>query len=154
MKHIVYIGLGSNIGQRDDNIRHALELLEEEGTVLVTCSSFYETAPQGFASKHLFLNAAACVFTSLSPMEFLVTTQRVERMLGRISKSYNGVYTDRTIDIDILFFDNAIISTSVLTVPHPRMAERAFVLEPLCEIAPALKHPQTHLTVRQMLAAL
>lgn len=152
--HSVYIGLGSNLGHRGDNIRRALELLTRDGTRLAAVSSFHETAPVGFTSSHSFLNAAALVLTPLAPEALLGATQRVERALGRTAKSEGGIYHDRTIDIDILLYDGISLQTPRLTIPHPRMAERAFVLAPLCEIAPAMVHPASGMTVAQMLAAL
>jgi len=152
--HSVYIGLGSNLGRRGDNIRRALDLLTQDGSRLAAVSSFHETTPVGFTSNHSFLNAAALVLTPLPPETFLDATQRVERALGRTVKSENGIYHDRTIDIDILLYDGISLQTPRLTIPHPRMAERAFVLAPLCEIAPAMVHPASGMTVAQMLAAL
>ncbi len=152
--HSVYIGLGSNLGRRGDNIRRALDLLTQDGSRLAAVSSFHETTPVGFTSNHSFLNAAALVLTPLPPEAFLDATQRVERALGRTVKSENGIYHDRTIDIDMLFYDDIVLNTPRLTIPHPHMCGRAFVLAPLCEIAPAMVHPVNCMTVAQMLAAL
>ena len=136
--HSVYIGLGSNLGRRGDNIRRALDLLTQDGSRLAAA----------------FLNAAALVLTPLPPEAFLDATQRVERALGRTVKSENGIYHDRTIDIDMLFYDDIVLNTPRLAIPHPHMCGRAFVLAPLCEIAPAMVHPASGMTVAQMLAAL
>ncbi len=152
--HSVFIGLGSNLGEREDNILRALDILASEGSKSAALSPFYETAPQGFISEHAFINAAAQVLTPLTPEEFLASTQRVERALGRMRKSTGGTYHDRTIDIDILFYDNLIVETPFLAIPHPLIPERDFVLRPLCDIAPELVHPQSGLTVAAMLAAL
>lgn len=154
MTHTVYIGLGSNLGQRENNIRRALQLLTSEGARLAAISPFLQTAPWGFHSPNAFINAAACMLTSLQPEAFLDLTQRVERTLGRTQKSAGGIYHDRIIDIDILFYDNITLNTPRLTIPHPLLHERYFVLRPLCDIAPRLVHPVTGLTVQAMLTAL
>ena len=118
--HSVYIGLGSNLGRRSDNIRRALDLLTQDGSRLAAVSSFHETTPVGFTSSHSFLNAAALVLTPLPPEAFLDATQRVERALGRTVKSENGIYHDRTIDIDMLFYDDIVLNTPRLAIPRPR----------------------------------
>ena len=130
----VYLGLGSNLGDRGANLRRAVTLIGERVGRVTALSSFYETAPWGFASDNAFLNACLLVQTDYSPMEVLRITQRIERDMGRLCKSC-GVYADRIIDIDILLFGDLVISTDVLTVPHPLMAQRDFVMRPLREIA-------------------
>ena len=129
----VYLGLGSNLGDRRANLRRAVTLIGERVGRVTALSSFYETAPWGFASDNAFLNACLLVQTDYSPMEVLRITQRIERDMGRLCKSC-GVYADRIIDIDILLFGDLVISTDVLTVPHPLMAQRDFVMRPLREI--------------------
>ena len=104
-------------------------------------SSFIETEPWGFESQNSFLNCVVAFRTTLPPMELLETTEKIERELGRTAKSNGGVYHDRIIDIDILLYGNETINTERLTVPHPLMHERNFVLTPLCEIAPQAIHP-------------
>lgn len=151
MPHTVYLGFGSNLGDRRSNILRASDLLLSEGLKPAAFSSLIETAPVGFASPHAFLNAVGEYLTSLSPSAVLAATQRVERALGRTRKSVGGVYADRPIDIDILFYDDLRLSTPTLTIPHPLIAERRFVLEPLAEIAPGMRHPLTQLTPREML---
>jgi 2-amino-4-hydroxy-6-hydroxymethyldihydropteridine diphosphokinase len=153
MLHSVYLAFGSNLGNRAENIKRALDLLETEGLKPVSIAAPVDTAPQGFRSENRFLNSAAQFTTALSPEEVLQATQKVERLLGRTQKSANGIYHDRTIDIDILFYDDAVISTPELTVPHPRIAERLFVLQPLASIAPGLRHPVSGITVGEMLLA-
>lgn len=129
----VYLGLGSNLGDRRANLRRAVTLIGERVGRVTALSSFYETAPWGFVSNNAFLNACLLVQTDYSPMEVLRITQRIERDMGRLCKSC-GVYADRIIDIDILLFGDLVISTDVLTVPHPLMAQRDFVMRPLREI--------------------
>ncbi|EHG22568.1 hypothetical protein HMPREF9332_01373 [Alloprevotella rava F0323] len=134
----IYIGLGSNLGNRRENLERAVTLLEQRVGTLLRLSAFLETAPVGFESEHQFLNAAAAFRTSLSPEELLPITQQIEREMGRTQKSLNGVYHDRTIDIDLLCSDGESVHTAELQLPHPHLSERRFVLEPLAEIAPEL----------------
>lgn len=138
-RHCLYIGLGSNLGDRKGLICEALRLVGLTIGRVETVSSFYETEPQGFRSDHLFLNAAARVSTPLSPRSCLQQTQRIERMLGRRRKSTDGQYHDRPIDIDLLYYDNVVMDEPDLTLPHPRIAERDFVRLPLQEIGK--EHP-------------
>jgi len=130
----LYLGLGSNLGKREENIRRAIDLIGQRvGTVLRT-SNIMETEPWGFQSEHRFLNAACLVETSLTPLECLHETQRIERSLGRRRKSKDGKYHDRSIDIDLLLYDNVQIQTPELTIPHPHIQDRDFVRIPLAEI--------------------
>jgi 2-amino-4-hydroxy-6-hydroxymethyldihydropteridine diphosphokinase len=151
---LLYLSLGSNLGARKSYIEQALRALEEHIGVLLKCSSLYETAPWGFNSEHGFLNAVALFETTLSPLHILDITQDIERRLGRTQKTTSDGYHDRTIDIDLLFCDNAIIADPRLTLPHPLLEKRRFVLEPLAEIAPHLQHPISGLTVKEMLTTL
>ncbi len=137
MKHKVYLSLGSNLGDRRRMIADAIEQIEEQvGTVLCR-SALYDTAPWGFHSENRFVNAAVCCETELSPHGVLERTQAIERTLGRTEKSVGGQYHDRLIDIDILLYDDVCISCPDLTIPHPRMLEREFVMLPLREICDA-----------------
>ena len=129
----VYLGLGSNLGDRHTLLLKALERLVQRVGRLVRCSSFIETEPWGFASEHRFLNAVALFRTTLTPRELLTATQDIERQLGRQEKS-DGTYHDRPIDIDILLYGDAVIDEADLKIPHPRMQERDFVMRPLREI--------------------
>ncbi|MBR5053589.1 MAG: 2-amino-4-hydroxy-6-hydroxymethyldihydropteridine diphosphokinase [Bacteroidaceae bacterium] len=133
----LYLSLGSNLGDRAENLNRAIALIGERVGEVQRVSSFIETEPWGFKSKHPFLNAACLVLTTLSPMECLDATQQIERELGRKRKSRNGVYHDRPIDIDLLMYGNLTLSTPRLTLPHPRMKERDFVMIPLREILPS-----------------
>ena len=132
--HEVYLGLGTNLGDKHANILRAIEEIEKLIGTVARQSAFYETAPWGFDSPHQFVNAAACVQTNLSPREVLVTTQRIEREMGRKEKSVDGQYHDRIIDIDILLYDDEHIDEPDLKIPHPLMHERDFVMVPLREI--------------------
>lgn len=139
---IVYLGLGTNLGCREENLRQAVKLINTEIGRVTSLSSFYETAPWGFQSPHAFLNAAVCVETVLSPIEVLEAGQRIERRLGRLTKSKDGAYADRTIDIDILLYDDKVIHSAILTIPHPLITERDFVMLPLIEIGACIVHPE------------
>lgn len=139
-------------------ITAAALLAERVGDVLAL-SGFYETEPWGFQSENTFLNAAACVETDLSPLEVLQETQMIERELGRTQKSVNGIYSDRLIDIDLLLYEDLVLSVTSpsgaeLTLPHPLMAERDFVMKPLAEIAPDILHPVLGKTMKGILGAL
>ena len=137
----VYFGLGTNLGDKEHNLRLAVRKIEERVGKVVSLSAFYATAPWGFSSEHTFLNAAACVETLLPPLSVLHLTQEIEREIGRTHKSVGGVYSDRVIDIDLLLYDDRVLDTPELKLPHPLMHERRFVMEPLSEIAPDLVHP-------------
>lgn len=144
----VFLGLGSNLGDREQNISSALMLLA--GKVrMVRVSSLYETEPVGYREQPLFLNAVALGETELPPEPLLNLIKSIERTLGRAPSFRNA---PRPIDIDILFYDQQQWQTTELTIPHPRLGERAFVLVPLCEIAPELVHPVSGKSVAQMAA--
>ena len=137
----IYLGLGTNLGDKELNLRVAVQKIEERIGKVISLSAFYATAPWGFTSDNAFLNAAVCAETSLPPLEILSITQSVEQEMGRTHKSVNGEYKDRVIDIDLLLYDDLILDTPTLKLPHPLMQERAFVMEPLAEIAPDVMHP-------------
>ena len=137
---IVYLGLGTNIGNRRGNLVKAAALLAERVGDILALSGFMETEPWRFDSENLFLNAAIKMETPLTPDELLSATQAIEREMGREKKS-DGTYHDRVIDIDILLYDNRVIEQPGLIVPHPLMQERLFVMAPLAEIAPFERHP-------------
>ena len=132
--HTVYLGLGSNLGDKEENIRCAVKKIDELIGGVVRQSALFVSEPWGFASENTFVNAAVCSRTALTPHEVLQATQAIERSLGRTHKSVNRQYRDRTIDIDILLYDNLHISMPGLSIPHPLMLERDFVMVPLREI--------------------
>ena len=134
--HQVYLGLGTNLGDKEANLKVAIEEIRKRVGEITSLSAFHASEPWGFESENSFLNAVCCVHTDLSPMETLRTTQEIERSLGRLKKSVNGIYSDRMIDIDILLYDDLHIQTPELTIPHPLMWQRDFVMIPLREIAP------------------
>lgn len=148
-QYTVYLGLGSNLGDRHQNLRRALRLLSEKMTIQMV-SSIYETEPIGFSDQPVFLNAVCKATTSLSPEGLLLAAKEIEQEIGRTPTFQNG---PRLIDIDILLYDNRIISTPDLEIPHPRMSERAFVLAPLAEIAPDLVHPIKGKRVSELIEA-
>ena len=137
-KHI-FISLGSNLGNRLDNLTKALILLEAEDIRVLVISPIYETLPWGFEST-FFYNACAELETTMTPEQLLKTLLKVEEKLGRVRNSEDG-YSARIIDLDILSFDDLIINSSLLTLPHPRLHLRNFVLVPLSQIAPSWRHP-------------
>jgi len=137
---LVYLGLGTNLGDKMRNLNDALSLLAMEVGEVLCQSSFYESKPNGFESENDFLNAAVLVETSLSPFDLLAKTQMLESQLGRAT-SRAKIYVDRIIDIDILMYENRIINQPALKIPHPLFAERDFVLIPMAEIAPEMVHP-------------
>ena len=146
MEKIVYLSLGSNVGDRETNLRTAIEKLAELGTV-VAVSSVYETEPVEFTAQPWFLNCAVALRTHLMPKLFLAKVLAIEQQMGRRRLQPKG---PRTIDIDILLFGNSVINTPQLDVPHPAMHQRRFVLEPLTEIAPDVRHPVFKRTVYEM----
>ena len=129
-----YLSLGSNLGDRIQLLHTAINEIAERVGRVEAISSCIETEPVGFDSVHLFLNMAVRVTTELNPYELLKVLKQLERDLGRTRKSHDGVHYDRTIDIDILLYDNLEVNSTELQIPHPRMWERDFVMRPLKEI--------------------
>ena len=150
---IVYLGIGTNLGDREANLRRAIKLVHERVGECMACSSIYRSTPQGFVSENQFANIVAVCQTNHSPVEVLRITQAIEREMGRTEKSINGIYHDRIIDIDLLMaYKNAgqwtngeeiVCNTNTLTMPHPRMQERDFVMIPLREVEAILNSPIT-----------
>lgn len=132
--HQVYLGLGSNLGDREANMLMAVRLIGERVGTVVRQSSFLDTEPWGFESDNRFLNAVILIETEHSPREVLLLTQQIEREMGRKKKSQASTYHDRPIDIDILLYDDLTVDESDLKIPHPLMHERDFVMMPLREI--------------------
>jgi len=146
----VYLSLGSNLGDRKQNLREAICLLRTMGEV-VRVSAFYETEPVGYAAQPWFLNCAVQLETEKMPRQLLKAILGVEHAMGRRRMRKNG---PRKIDIDILLFGKSVVDTAELVVPHPAMHERRFVLEPLAEIAPEARHPVCKRTIRELRDAL
>lgn len=146
----VYLGLGTNTGNKNENLTRAIELLSLALGSPVALSGIFESEPWGFESENRFLNCVAAFDTTFSPTLLLDTTEEIERTLGRTRKSLNGQYSDRIIDIDILFYGNEIIESERLTIPHPLLHKRDFVLLPLQEIAPLLVHPRLHKKIEEL----
>lgn len=148
----VFLSLGSNLGDRQANLDKAIDALEEAAIRIIGKSSIYETEPQDIKAQPWFLNITVECETRLFPLQLLSATQRIERELGRERGPRAIPKGPRLIDIDILLFGKVVIETPELTVPHPRMLERRFVLEPLCEIAPQLRHPVKRSMIKQELS--
>lgn len=132
--HHVFLGLGSNLGNRQENLTHAYQEIERQVGRIVRQSAFFSSRPWGFRSDNDFLNSAICCETTLSPRQVLLVTQAIERHLGRTRKSTDGIYSDRVIDIDILLYDHLTVCEPDLRIPHPLILQRDFVLKPLMEI--------------------
>ena len=147
---LAYLSLGSNIGNREGMLAEALRLLQAPDLRVVRVSPVYETEPMELRDQPWFLNLVAEIETDLFPRQLLARTQKIEKELGRKRKVPKG---PRTIDIDILLYGRFVIDTPDLQVPHPRMTERRFVLEPLAQLAPELRHPVLRRTVGELLAA-
>jgi 2-amino-4-hydroxy-6-hydroxymethyldihydropteridine diphosphokinase len=150
---VLYISLGSNLGNKSKNLIQAIALIEQTIGSVTARSLFYETAPWGFKSSHSFLNACLKVETELLPATVLMKLQDIEKSMGRIRITENQ-YVDRIIDLDILFYDDLVINSENLIIPHPLIQERAFTLVPLVEIAPTLIHPVLKRTISSLLEAL
>ena len=143
-----HLGLGSNLGDRASLLRRARVRLQKAGITPVKASAVYKTEPVGLRRQPWFLNQVIIVETELSPWQLLNVTQAIERELGRRRKLRNG---PRPIDIDLLLAEDTVLVTPTLVIPHPRMAERRFVLVPLVEIDPRVRHPLLRATARELL---
>ncbi|MDR1524059.1 MAG: 2-amino-4-hydroxy-6-hydroxymethyldihydropteridine diphosphokinase [Tannerella sp.] len=146
----VFLGLGSNLGNRRDNMEKALALIAGRVGEILALSGFYETPPWGYESAESYLNAVVKVETGLSPSVLLSVTRAIERETGRKEKTVNGAYRDRIMDIDILLYDDLVMQTPELTIPHPFMHRRQFVMQPLAEIAPGAIHPVSGRTMTEL----
>ena len=145
--HTAYIALGSNLGDKEENLRRALELLEERGVEVVKVSTFICTEPYGVTDQPQFLNAVCQVRTSLEPLALLHTLLGIEQEMGRVRLRHWG---ERNIDLDLLLYEDVVMDTPELKLPHPDMQNRDFVLLPLAEIAPELIHPVLHKNMREL----
>jgi 2-amino-4-hydroxy-6-hydroxymethyldihydropteridine diphosphokinase len=150
MNRTVYLGLGSNLGDRAAHLEQAMDALAAAGVEIVRRSSLYTTEPVGFGPQNWFLNCVVEAATELMPRQLLRATQLVEREMGRKRLVHGG---PRSVDVDILFYGGNVVSMPDLEIPHPRIAERRFVLVPLREIAPGLRHPTLRRTIGELLAA-
>jgi 2-amino-4-hydroxy-6-hydroxymethyldihydropteridine diphosphokinase len=147
---LAYLSLGSNLGNKQLHLLEALVFIEGRAGTILSLSKNFETQPWGYRSGNLYLNAVISVETHLIPEDLLAVTQQIEQDLGRRRKTVNNKYQDREIDIDILLYDDLILQIPALTIPHPLMHQRAFVLKPLSEIAPHLIHPILGKTIAEI----
>jgi 2-amino-4-hydroxy-6-hydroxymethyldihydropteridine diphosphokinase len=148
---VAYIGIGSNLGDREFNCKQAIGLLRQKGITVRKESSLYETKPWGVTDQPLFLNMAIEIETNLKPFELLRTLKDIEKEMGR---EETFLWGPRIIDLDILLYDNCIIDGEGLKIPHPHMQDREFVLRPLCEIAGDVTHPSLLLSIEELLQRL
>jgi 2-amino-4-hydroxy-6-hydroxymethyldihydropteridine diphosphokinase len=149
MNHTIYLALGTNLGDRLSNLENAIGAMPPKISPLER-SPVYETPPWGYTDQPAFLNQVIKAETDLAPQDLLRTLKNLETRLGR---EPTFKYGPRLIDLDILFYDQVVMETAALTIPHPRMAERAFVLAPLADLAPDLRHPTLQKTALELLAA-
>lgn len=148
--NIVYLALGSNLGDKQKNIEEALDKIEERIGNITSLSAFHLTAPVGFQSENIFVNCVCEVATTIEIQRLFAITQDIEKEIGRTEKSINGQYADRKIDIDLILAGDTIIDTPELTIPHPRFHTRSFVVEPLYEIAPDVIHRVLGKSIREI----
>ena len=147
----LYLSLGTNLGDRRSNLETALTLIGQRIGTVEDVSDVVETEPWGFDSPNRFLYLTAKVITELKPLDVLKTIKKIEKGMGRTSKTGTEGYQDRIIDIDLLLYDELVMESPELTIPHRLMHKRRFVLEPLAEISPELVHPVIHKTISQLL---
>lgn len=150
MAYSIILALGSNLGNKRQNIAFALNQIEERIGSITSLSALYDTLPVGFYSTHNFVNCVCEVDTNLNISDLFSITQEIEKEMGRSNKSTNANYSDRIIDIDLIMAGNLILQTERLTIPHPLFHTRDFVLMPLCEIAPERIHPVIGKTIRRL----
>ena len=145
--HTAYVALGSNLGDKEANLRRALELLIERGVEIVKTSTFISTEPYGVTDQPTFLNGVCEVRTSLEPLALLYTLLEIEQEMGRVRVRHWG---ERNIDLDLLLYEDVVMNTPELILPHPDMQNRDFVLLPLAEIAPEIVHPTLQKTIHEL----
>lgn len=145
-----YLALGSNLGDREKTLSAARDLISERIGIIQHKSKLYDTEPEGFVSESRFLNQVVEVHTGLNPLALLSVAKEIEKKLGRIQKSTDGIYHDRTCDIDIILYGPMIWQSAELEIPHPRFRDRLFVLRPLLEIAPEIVDPVTQKNIAEL----
>jgi len=146
----IILALGSNLDNKYANLNKAIAQIKSKIGTITAQSHVLETEPWGFVSEHTFVNQVIIVKSTLSAEAILAETQHIEKSLGRVTKSEHGNYADRIIDIDLIDYDEQVIETADLQLPHPQMHKRSFVLVPLCELLPTWKHPILHKTAQEL----
>lgn len=150
MNHICYISIGSNLGNRMQNCSHAMSQLNHFATI-INVSSFYETEPWGYNDKNYYINAVIKIHTDLMPHDLLNKLKAIEMSMGRKQKEVNTIYQARIIDLDILFFDNSTVDDVNLVIPHPKLIDRKYVLQPFAEIDPFFICPVNKMKIIEIL---
>lgn len=152
-KNIAYVSTGSNLGDKLENCRNGLAALDRtDGIRIESVSHFYLTEPMEYSDQPWFVNAAACIRTALAPFDLLSALKTLEQQAGRVAGGIR--FGPRPLDFDIIFFNDMVLDSSLLVVPHPRVHEREFVLRPICDLDPNLVHPVLKKTAGELLAAL
>lgn len=146
----IFLSLGSNLGDREKNIKKAYKKIEKQIGEIKSSSAFFYSSPVGFISNNEFANTVCEVSTTMDIYSIFAATQLIEKEIGRVDKSIKNYYSDRIIDIDIILIGELVINTPQLTIPHPKFHERNFVLSPLCEIAPDVIHPILKKSIREI----
>lgn len=149
-EYSLFLAFGSNLGEREENIKKAYINIEKQVGRISSQSAFFYSSPEGFISENNFVNSVCEVRTFLDIYTVFSICQAIEKQAGRSSKSINNVYNDRIIDIDLIMAEGLIINSKNLIIPHPRFHDRDFVLTPLCEIAPDIIHPKFNKTIREL----
>ena len=150
MDYSCYISLGSNLGDKKQNLEKTIQLIAERAGSVSAISSVYETQPWGYESSNIFFNMVIQINTKQSPTQLLTITKEIEKEMGRTEKTSELDYQDRIIDIDLIMYGNLILETPELVLPHPLFHKRQFVMEPLLEIAPDLVHPVLEKTIKEL----
>lgn len=150
----VLLGLGTNLGKKEQNLNHAIDMVKKEIGAVQAISSIYQTPPWGFESKEYFFNQVIAVQTVLTPSELMIAIKKIESTMGRLQREQGQGYQDRIIDLDILDYAGEVMDLEHVTIPHPKMSERSFVLLPLQEVDQFWVHPTSKMSILDLINAL